>query len=166
MPSGKDSEALVANGWTLYGHPIFIGHLDAIITEVEELAASEPENVPHHSLWKMLECVMDCVLRRVPTNPDHADFRLGDTLGPKLTHWRRAKKGMPKRYRLFFQFHSKAPKNIIYAWFNDEHEQRKAGSKSDCYAVFKKMVERGDVPASYDKLMAAAVALPQEMDRR
>ena len=38
--------------------------------------------------------------------------------------------------KLFFQFNSNAPKTIIYVWMNDETTQRKAGSKTDVYAVF------------------------------
>ncbi|MGN6234980.1 type II toxin-antitoxin system YhaV family toxin [Dyella sp.] len=157
MPPGKDSDAPVVNGWTLYGHPIFLDHLEQLLTDVEAIERADPENAPHHGLWKLLECVMDCIMRRVPADPDHADFRQGLTLGKNMTHWRRAKKGMPNRYRLFFQFRSQAPKNIIYAWFNDEDTLRQAGAKSDCYAVFKRLVEAGKIPSSYDQLMAAAL---------
>lgn len=161
MPNGKDSEALVVNGWTLYGHPIFVEHLEQIISDVEELVRADHENAPHHTLWKLLECVMDCVLRRVPSDPNHEDYRLGHTLGTALAHWRRAKKGMPNRYRLFFQFRSQAPKNVIYAWFNDENTMRQAGGRSDCYAVFKRLVESGEIPASYEQLRAQAQLIPK-----
>ncbi|HET6805342.1 MAG TPA: type II toxin-antitoxin system YhaV family toxin [Frateuria sp.] len=165
MPVGKDSDALVSNGWTLYGHPIFIDHLDQLMTDVEALLRDDPDNAPHHRLWKLLECVMDCILRRVPSNPDHADYRLGDTLGPANRHWRRAKKGMPQRYRLFFQYRSTAPKNIIYAWFNDEDTLRNAGGKRDCYAVFKRLVASGRIPRSYEKLVAEAAVLAAELGK-
>lgn len=160
MGNGKDSDALLANGWTLYGHPIFTDHLEQLMLEVEELLREQPANAPHHRLWKLLECVMNCIMQRVPADPNHVDFRQGLTLGPNLTHWRRAKKGMPQRYRLFFQYRSTAPKSIIYAWFNDEDTLRNAGAKCDVYAVFKHLVDSGQIPASYDKLRASATMLP------
>jgi hypothetical protein len=90
----------------------------------------------------------------VPANPDHPDFRLGKTLGAQYTNWRRVKKGMPDRYRLFFRFASKPIKLIVYVWFNDDDTLRKAGSKTDVYEVFKRMLSRGQVPTSINDLVA------------
>ena len=61
---------------------------------------------------------------------------------------------MPDRYRLFFRFASKPIKLIVYVWFNDEGTLRKAGSKTVVYDVFKKMLSRGQVPASVADLLA------------
>ena len=68
--------------------------------------------------------------------------------------WRRVKKGMPDRYRLFFRFASKPVKLIVYVWFNDEDTLRKAGSKTDVYEVFKRMLSRGQVPGGVKELLA------------
>ena len=39
---------------------------------------------------------------------------------------------------------------IVYAWVNDENTLRSSGSKSDPYAVFLKMLERGNPPDTWD----------------
>ena len=101
----------------------------------------------------MLASVYRAITQLVPANPDAADFRLGKTLGPNATHWRRVKKGMPERYRLFFRFTSSPVKIMVYAWFNDEHTLRKAGAKTDVYEVFKRMLSRGVVPSGVDELL-------------
>ena len=44
-------------------------------------------------------------------------------------------------------------KVIVYVWFNDEDTLRKAGSKTDVYAAFRRMLERGEVPESVVALM-------------
>lgn len=61
---------------------------------------------------------------------------------------------MPDRYRLFFRFASKPVKLIVYVWFNDEDTLRKAGSKTDVYEVFKRMLSRGQVPSGIEELLA------------
>lgn len=68
---------------------------------------------------------------------------------PAFQHWRRAKVG--RRLRLFFRFDSKA-KVIIFARVNDEQALRSAGSRSDPYAVFKKMLHRGHPLAGWDEI--------------
>ena len=92
----------------------------------------------------------------VPANPDAPEFRLGKTLGPENTHWRRVKKGMPDRYRLFFRFASSPVKVIVYVWFNDEDTLRKAGSKTDVYQTFRRMLSRGVIPRDIDELLEAS----------
>lgn len=102
------------------------------------------------------------VTQTVPHNPDHPDFRLGKTLGAEHANWRRARKGMPDRYRLFFRCASKPVKSIVYVWFNDEDTLRKAGSKTDVYEVFRRMLMRGRVPTSItDLLHESAQPAPQ-----
>jgi toxin YhaV len=63
------------------------------------------------------------------------------------------KKGMPDRYRLFFRFASSPVQLIVYVWFNDEYTLRKAGSKTDVYETFKRMLMRGEVPSSINVLL-------------
>ena len=74
-------------------------------------------------------------------------------MGNAFRHWRRAKIG--RRFRLFFRFDSKT-KIIIFAWVNDENTLRSAGSKSDPYAVFQKMLQRGRPPDDWDALLTAS----------
>jgi toxin YhaV len=76
-------------------------------------------------------------------------------MGMAYRHWRRAKIG--RRFRLFFRYDSKA-KVIVFAWVNDAHTLRSAGSSSDPYAVFQKMLDRGNPPDDWAALLAASSA--------
>ena len=71
-------------------------------------------------------------------------------MGPEFRNWRRAKIG--RRFRLFFRYDSQT-KVIVYAWVNDEKTLRTAGSKNDPYAVFQKMLGRGNPPDDWDALL-------------
>ena len=82
-------------------------------------------------------------------------FNQGNTLGKKFRHWKRAKKEMPPRYRVFFQFNSKNS-SIILAWLNDEKSMRRDGHKNDVYNVFKKMLVNKTMPNTYDELIKNA----------
>jgi toxin YhaV len=48
---------------------------------------------------------------------------------------------------------------VIYAWLNDEDTLRKEGSRTDVYEVFKRMLERGEVPSTVDELIQASAVL-------
>ncbi|MBB4820926.1 type II toxin-antitoxin system YhaV family toxin [Pseudomonas solani] len=149
-------EARIENGWTLYGHPFFIFRLEELVTEVEELMALDPDGFHHHPIYKLWECVDHQILVGVPRDPGDKLFNQGNTLGLKNRHWRRVKKGLPQRYRLFFQFRSSAPKTIIYAWLNDDRTLRKDGDRSDVYAVFAKMLSSRKMPGSFQELLDSA----------
>lgn len=62
------------------------------------------------------------MLTAIPHDPNAPEYRLGHTLGPEHTHWRRGKTG-GGRYRLFFRFRSDA-RLIVFAWLNDEESLR------------------------------------------
>jgi len=147
---------MVAKGWRLYYHRVFKAALDELELAVSKLAATDPQGYKAHPRTRLLASVYRAVTQLVPANPDAPDFRLGKTLGAGSTHWRRVKKGMPDRYRLFFRFASNPVKVIVYVWFNDENTLRKAGSKTDVYETFKRMLARGVVPSGIDELVRQA----------
>lgn len=149
---------MIANGWRLYYYRLFKAVLDELEAVVNRLAADDPEGYRAHPKTKLLASVYRAVTQLVPANPDAPGFRLGKTLGPEHTHWRRVKKGMPDRYRLFFRFASSPVKVIVYVWFNDENTLRKAGSKTDVYEAFKRMLSRGLVPGDIHALLREAGA--------
>ncbi|HCF3816865.1 TPA: type II toxin-antitoxin system YhaV family toxin [Pseudomonas aeruginosa] len=149
----------VINGWQLFGHPLFIERLDALVAEAEALSEVSPDDFHKHSLYKLYEKVEDAVLQRVPADPCSATYHLGNTLGEDFRHWKRVKSGLPDRYRLFFQYRSDAPKSIIYAWLNDNLTLRKAGARTDVYRVFRAMLEGGRMPNSFQELMRAATPM-------
>ena len=145
---------MIANGWGLYYFRIFKAALDELEAAVAHLAQDDPEGYKTHPKTKLLASVYKAITEVVPANPDAPEFRLGKTLGADNTNWRRVKKGMPDRYRLFFRFASSPVKVIVYVWFNDEDTLRKAGAKTDVYETFKRMLARGVVPGSIGELLA------------
>jgi toxin YhaV len=151
-----------SKGWLLYGHPVFIARLTALVEEVKALRAVDPQGFHHEPATKLLVAVRNCMYNDVPTDPNHQKFRLGKTLGPKNGNWRRVKHNLPQRYRLFFQFRSAVPKVIIYAWLNDEYTLREYGAKTDCYAMFTKMLAAGKVPGTFAELEKAAKSIDDQ----
>jgi toxin YhaV len=125
---------------------------------VTKLAKQKPDGYKSHPKTRLLASIYKAVTQTVPADPDLADFRLGKTLDAEHTNWRRVKKGMPDHYRLFFRFASKPVKLIVYVCFNDEDTLRKAGSKTDVYEVFKRMLTRGQVPSGIKELLAQSAS--------
>jgi toxin YhaV len=147
---------MIANGWSLYYYRTFKAALDELEALVTKLAADDPAGYKTHPKAKLLASVYRAITQLVPANPDAPQFRLGKTLGSANTNWRRVKKGMPDRYRLFFRFASSPIKVIVYVWFNDEDTLRKADSKSDVYESFRRMLARGEVPGDIEDLLREA----------
>lgn len=145
---------MISNGWGLYYFRIFKAALDELEAVVTLLAQDDPKGYKTHPKTKLLASVYKSIMEVVPANPDAPEFRLGKTLGADNTNWRRVKKGMPDRYRLFFRFASSPVKVIVYVWFNDEDTLRKAGAKTDVYEIFKRMLARGVVPGRIGELLA------------
>jgi toxin YhaV len=149
---------MVANGWQLFYFKPFKVALDDLEQAVTKLAKQNPAGYKSHPKTRLLASIYKAITRTVPADPDHSDFRLGKALGAEHTNWRRVKKGMPERYRLFFRFASKPIKLIVYVWFNDEDTLRKAGSKTDVYEVFRRMLSRGQVPSGIKELLAESIS--------
>lgn len=145
---------MIQNGWQLFYFKLFKTALDELERTVAKLAKRDPADYKSHPRTRLLASVYKAVTQMVPANPDHADFRLGKTLGAEYGNWRRVMKGMPARYRLFFRFASSPAKVIVYVWFNDERALRKAGSRTDVYEAFRRMLLRGEVPTSIKELLA------------
>lgn len=143
----------VANGWTLYEHPHFTRQREKLEGAVAAARDKHPDRYRDSADAKLLAAIAKLTLDLIPADPGAPQFRQGGTLGKARKHWFRAKFGN-SRYRLFYQFSSKA-KVIIYAWINDEQTLRTYGSKRDAYAVFKAMLEKGDPPDSWSDLIKA-----------
>ena len=144
---------MLINGWQVFYYKAFAAALDELEAEVTRLATKDPKGYKAHPKTRLLASVYEVIPQRVPVNPEDAQFRLGKTLGPAYKHWRRVKKGLPDRYRLFFRFASKPVRLIVYAWLNDEDTLRKAGAKTDVYAAFQRMLARGEVPGDIEALL-------------
>src|SRR5712692_7707870 len=149
------------NGWRLYAHAAFSEPLETLIQTVEALEKRQPQMYRGHPKTKLLKRILDLMLVEIPRDPNAADFQLGNTLGPAYRHWRRAK--FLGRFRLFFRF-SSTHKAIVYAWVNDETTLRKAGARSDPYAVFTKRLQEGNPPDNWDALLREAEAAEPRLD--
>jgi toxin YhaV len=151
---------LVCKGWELLATHEFHHQLDNLTADTELLLERlGPVELQRHPKYKLLIAIRDNILERVPENPDAPQYRLGTTLPKKFSNWRRVKKNsLPDRYRLFFQFSSTPQKRIIFAWINNDETLRQAGAKTDVYAVFQKMLERGHPPTHWAELLKAAAA--------
>jgi toxin YhaV len=145
---------MIFNGWQIFYHRAFSAALNELESEVTVIAKRDPRGYKNHPKTRLLASVLSAIMVRVPAHPDLPDFRLGATLGKEYAHWRRVKKGMPQRYRLFFRFASAPVKLVVYVWLNDEDSLRKAGSKTDVYETFRRMLARGDVPRGIAQLLA------------
>jgi toxin YhaV len=141
------------NGWRLFQHPLFEAQLNKLTETVGQLSITQPETYKEHPRTKLLATIHRFITENIPRDPSAPEFQQGDTLGPDNRHWFRAK--LHQRYRLFFRF-SARDKVIVYVWVNDEFTLRKAGSKTDAFAVFKAMLDAGDPPRSLEDLLLRA----------
>ena len=148
-------------GWTLLCWSSFAERWSALIAEVGRLKAADPARYQLHPATKFLAVLRKIVMETVPSDPAHAQFRLGTTMGDDLKFWRRVKFG--GRFRLFFRYQS-TERLIVYVWLNDENTLRKAGARSDAYAVFKAMLESHAPPSKWDELRSVSPALPRTED--
>lgn len=89
-------------------------------------------------------------------DPTHPEYLLGNTLGTEHRDWRRIKRLLPSRYRMFFKFFS-TDKEVFFVWMNDAETLRKEGAKSDCYAYFRWMLDSGKVSSCRNKLLDKSV---------
>ena len=142
----------------MFAHPLFLAQLEKLTVAVEKLQQSDPVDYQKTANAKLLAALRQLVFETIPSDPTRADYRQGGTLGSDRKHWFMAKFGNG-RFRLFFRFDSKA-KIIIFAWVNDETTLRTYGSKTDAYAVFRKMLDEGNPPDSWSALLDASKGDP------
>ena len=170
-------------GWTLLFHDGVVEQLERLHRAAERAKRADPKGFERNANVKLFQVLSHPIVEAIPSDPSRDEYRLGNTMGPAYRHWRRAKIG--RRFRLYFRYDSKA-KVIVYAWVNDEDTLRivrrvprgtgrplegeggalrslgvgvtSAGSKSDPYAVFKRMLDRGNPPDHCAALVAASRA--------
>jgi toxin YhaV len=145
---------VAVNGWELFAHPLFLDQLEKLTAAVERAQAKDPHGWRKSANAKLLAALRQLMFETIAQDPSRPEYRQGGTLGDDRKHWFRAKFGAG-RFRLFFRYSTKA-RIIIFAWVNDETTLRTYGAKSDAYAVFHKMLDKGNPPDSWDALLAAA----------
>lgn len=143
------------NGWTVYAHPLFLDQLEAIIAAVEKARKKDPKGYRKKRSAKLLAAVLKVAFDDIPSDPTRDVYRQGSTLGDEYKHWFRAK--FLQQFRLFFRYQQSAEaKIIVLAWVNDDSTLRAYESANDAYAVFRKMLDRGTPPDTWNELVAAA----------
>ena len=136
--------------WSLLFHQCLIDQLDRLTLAADLAKASNLKTAPENANVKLHAALAKLIFETIPSDPARDEFRQGNTMGAEFRHWRRAKIG--RRFRLFFRYDSRA-KVIVFAWVNDENTLRSSGSKSDPYAVFQKMLGRGNPPNDWAALL-------------
>lgn len=159
----------IVNGWALFQHELMAeilldleGKVEALVQRFEE--ENDDKKIIEHPLIKLYEAIINNIYNKIPEDPQHKNYLLGNTLAntnalkkilksESRAFLRLKNQGLPSRYRLFFRFNSTAPRSIIYIWMNNKLTQRKEGSKTDVYTVFARMLNKGDIPISYEELL-------------
>lgn len=144
---------MLRHGWTLLFHDCVAEQLRKVNAAADRAKQDDPKGFESNANVKLFRALSQLILDVVPSDPARNEYRQGSTLGAAYRHWRRAKVG--RRFRLFFRYDSNA-RVIVFAWVNDEQTLRSAGSKSDPYAVFEKMLGRGNPPNDWAALVAAS----------
>jgi len=140
---------LLANGWRLMAHPCFIEQLQTFNAKAAKFLMANPDAKAGKD-EKLVAAISRITEVIVPAHTGAAEHRLGQTLGPENKNWFRVK--FFQQYRLFYRYDS-ASKIIVYVWVNDEDSLRAYGSKTDAYATFKKMLDGGYPPSTFEELL-------------
>jgi toxin YhaV len=163
-PRGSVEESsVVVNGWTICCHPLFLDQFETLANEVEALKAADPKGYRDKKKTKLLSAIITMGFEIIPSNPADRRFYQGNTLGTSYRHWHRGK-FFEGRFRLFFRYSSSA-RVIVLAWVNDSETLRTYGSKTDAYAVFKKMLGNDSPPDDWDTLMKEAATAAKRQQR-
>lgn len=87
---------------------------------------------------------------RIVTDPLHAQFRQGDTLGSEYKHWFRAT--FLQQFRLFYRC-SNEHKTIVFGWVNCFDTLRAYDFITDAYKEFAGMFDAGNPPDDWEELL-------------
>ena len=142
---------MLRHGWNLLLHGFAREQLRRLSDAAGSARKNDPEGYEGNANVKLFNAVRYLMLEVIATDPTRDQYRQGNTLGAAYRHWRRAKIG--RRFRLFFRYDSNS-KVIVFVWINDEKTLRSAGSKSDPYVVFQKMLQQGNPPDGWKALVA------------
>ncbi len=147
---------VAVNDWELFAHPLFLDQLERLTAAVERARTKDPRGYRKSANAKLLAALRQLVFETIPQDPSRSAYRQGGTLGDDRKHWFRAKFAAG-RFRLFFRYSARA-RIIIFAWVNDDTTLRTYGAKSDAYAVFRKMLDKGNPPDDWPALLIAAAS--------
>jgi toxin YhaV len=140
-------EPLNCNGWRIYFLPLFKAQYDDLVATVSKNRSKlSYEEFKSKETTQRLKVVKNAIEKSIPEDPFNLDFTLKDDLEGFC---RLKRKGLDKRYRLFFKAFAQE-KTIFIMWLG---YPRKEGDKKDCYRVFKNMVDSGKLPTSLEAFL-------------
>jgi len=116
-----------------------------------------------HKKTKLLARIRSVIKDQITKDPMSKDFHLGDFLSSEYRSFKRAKSGLPDRYRLFFRYRS-AEGKIVVIWMNDDFTLRNKGGRKDVYVIFLKMLNSETIPSNWKSLLEKA-KIPPEIER-
>ncbi|WP_096701182.1 type II toxin-antitoxin system YhaV family toxin [Magnetospirillum sp. 15-1] len=156
------TELFRINGWLIVAHDLFLDQVEAMITAVIKDKARNPTTYKTRRAAKMLAAVARLAFQEIPEDPARDTYQQGNTLGEEHRHWRRAK--FYQQCRLFFRYRGEEDgrKVIAYGWVNDQDTKRAYGSKTDAYAIFRRMLGDGNPPDDWVKLKAACETVDEK----
>jgi toxin YhaV len=145
---------LNCNGWSVYYHPLFAEDYKKLELRVIKLRKKLPDSEFRvHSTVKLYAALVRAIEEKIPIDPFSSSFCLKGTL---KSYCRVKGMGIPDRYRLFFRVF-REDKSIIILWLG---YPRRQGHKKDCYALFSKMVSRGQFPETVKELLEKSLEKP------
>lgn len=129
---------MIKSKYLLRYHDFYYNRILQLKEQVKELYVKlSEEEFRQHEIVKLAYRIRRADQEIIPQDPDRPEYRLGG----ELRKYRRYKQGL-QRYRIIFCF-SNQPKIILYLYLNDEKHLRKAGSKTDPYEDFKRLIRKG-----------------------
>jgi toxin YhaV len=154
--SGKKITPVIIHDWTIFAHPLFLAQLDTLYEKVELLKQKDAIGYGKKNAAKRLAAIHKLAFDVIPQDPTRSEYRQGSTLGEEYKYWFRAK--FFQQYRLFFRYHLES-RVIVYAWVNDEDTKRAYENSDDAYRVFRKMIQNGHPPGSWEQLLIEATSV-------
>jgi len=143
------SPSLLRHGWEIAFQPnLFARQHAELKAEVKHLRQElAPQDFVQHPRVKLLAAVMEGIKERIAADPYASRFALR---GPLRRYGRLKGLGLPDRYRLFFRpFEAEGRRLLLILWLGFP---RKEGDRNDGYAVFSRLVQRGELPEDWENL--------------
>ncbi|MGH7443143.1 MAG: type II toxin-antitoxin system YhaV family toxin, partial [bacterium] len=81
MKAGQAPKLVVAHGWTLFAHPLFLDQVDALIAQVEGLRQKNSAGYRQKNPTKRLAAILELISKTIPQDPARPEHRQGDALG-------------------------------------------------------------------------------------
>jgi toxin YhaV len=141
------------HAWILLFHDGIVEQLQKLHAASVWVRRNDPAGYQGNANVRLFRALTRLMLEVIPSDPGRDEYRQGNTLGPAFRYWRRAKLG--RRFRLFFRYDSRS-RTIVFGWVDDRQTLRAVGSKPDAYAVFQRMLQRGNPPDDWTTLVKAS----------